>query len=127
MTTRIRIIDNMVGESSQYLPESVLEISDTEATRLMASGHAIPEGPAPSGVISTLYQAAGWTILSTPPTEQTVLPSGSKGGIYMRDGYHATMLHQLPRGIFIDGEYVPLPGKTNVLSYVNFMDIELNR
>lgn len=95
---RVRILTNIVGDSTDYRAGDVVNASTAAANDLVNAGQAILEGPAPSGVIATLYSGAGYIPL-TPDPSGYIGPSGyipdvpnGQMGFYCPDPYLITVV-----------------------------------
>lgn len=94
---RVRIRNNVVSNSADYRAGDVVTLVTADANDLIAAGFAIAEGPAPSGVIGTLYAGAGYMRLAPTPSGY-ISPSGyipdapSGGGFYCPDDYTITVV-----------------------------------
>lgn len=95
----IRILTNIAGNNIDYRPGDVLNVSTAAGNDLVNALAAIPEGPAPSGLIAAAYQSAGYVPLAPDPSgyiRQTdgvhVADAPSGGGFYCPDSYTFTVV-----------------------------------
>ena len=93
--TKIRILTDIVGNSTEYTPGQVVSVEDGVAASFITAGYAIAEGPSPSGIIATAYANAGYIeVIPDPSGYIQPDPSGlhindvpAGGAYYFTDEY----------------------------------------
>src|SRR5262245_38073624 len=73
---KIRFKDSFAGPSSDYTAGDVRDIDDANADRFIAGRYAVPEGPAPSGVVAAAYRTAGYTEVVPLPSGMRIISTG---------------------------------------------------